>query len=141
MRRVRTVPILVRVVAPVAVAMLAAGVLAGCVASKPTPTYTPTATSSGTASAAPAGPAINLAGTAAQNQAYFDSVNQKFIAAGGDLSGRPFIDNLVAAGYQKVNMEVTPDRTAVDLAADNIQFSIRFGTTCLIGQYGNVGYS
>jgi hypothetical protein len=133
MQRVTSVPI---------VAVLAIAMLTGCVAAKPTPTPTSSAAAgSGTATAAPAGPAINLAGTAAQNKAYFDQVNQKLIAAGGDLTGRPFIDNLVAAGYQKVNMEVTPDRTAVNLAADNIQFSIRFGTTCLIGQYGNVGYT
>lgn len=38
-------------------------------------------------------------------------------------------------------MELTPDRTTVNLAADNVSFSIRFGTTCLIGQYGNTGYA
>jgi hypothetical protein len=114
--------------------------LAGCVPLAPTPTTTAAAPTS-SASATPDAPTIDLTGTAGQNQAYFDAVNQKFIAAGGDLGGRPFIDELVKAGYAKVNMEVTPDRTSVNLAADNIQFSIRFGSTCLIGQYGNIGYS
>lgn len=113
--------------------------LAGCVPSAPTPTKTAVAPSPSTS--ASAGPAIDLTGTAGQNQAYFDQVNQAFIAAGGDLGGRPFIDNLVKAGYPKVDMEVTLDRTSVNLAADNIQFSIRFGNTCLIGQYGNIGYA
>ena len=33
-------------------------------------------------------------------------------------------------------MQVTPDRTAVDLQADTIQFSVLFNGECLIGQYG-----
>jgi hypothetical protein len=60
--------------------------------------------------------------------------------AGGVLDGRDFIDNLVAAGYSKTDMEVTPDSTAIGILADNIQFAIRLNGTCLIGQYGNVGY-
>jgi hypothetical protein len=132
MRRVDT---LQRVMFPVVLAVAMAAALAGCV-----PTAAPTATPkpSGDSSGAPA---INLNGTANQNKAYFDSVNKKFIAQGGDLSGRPFIDNLVKAGFPKVDMELTPDRTTVNLAADNISFSIRFGNTCLIGQYGNTGYA
>ena len=86
-------------------------------------------------------PTLNLQGTASDNLAYFDYVNKNFIDEGGDLSGRPFIDNLVKAGFPKVDMEVTPDRTTVNLAADNISFSVRLGKTCLIGQYGNTGYA
>ena len=125
----------------VTVLALVTTALAGCVAAVPTPTRSAAASPTSSASPTPDAPTINLVGTAGQNQAYFDAVNQKLIDAGGDLSGRPFIDNLVKAGYPKVVMELTPDRTAVNLAADNIQFSIRFGGTCLIGQYGNVGYS
>jgi hypothetical protein len=125
----------------VGIVAVAVAVLTGCVPAAPAATQSastsPTPSSSATADA----PTIDLTGTANQNRAYFDAVNEKFIAAGVDLSGRPFIDNLVKAGYPKVDMEVTPDRTSVNLAADNIQFSIRFGTTCLIGQYGNVGYA
>jgi hypothetical protein len=129
-----------RAVVPAVVFVTVAVALAGCVPAAPTPTKTATTITSSASPTAEA-PAIDLVGTAGQNQAYFDAVNQKFIAVGGDLSGRPFIDELVTAGYPKTNMEVTPDRTSVNLAADNIQFSIRFGTTCLIGQYGNIGYS
>lgn len=135
MRRTGT-PRAAAVLAPALVTALALS-LAGCV---PAPAPTKTAKPSSSASAAVA-PTINLTGTAAQNQAYFDQVNEKLIAAGGDLSGRPFIDNLIKAGYPKVAMELTPDRTSVNLAADNIEFSIRLGQTCLIGQYGNTGYS
>ncbi len=114
--------------------------LAGCVETPiPTPTPTPTSTSGGTA--APVDPEIDLDGSADDNRAYFDQVNAELIAAGGALDGRAFIDNLVAAGYPKTDMEVTSDRTAINGAADNIQFTVRLGDTCLIGQYGNIGYA
>jgi len=124
-------------VGAVASALLLALVLAGCVeAPEPTPTPTPTE------SATPVDetPEIDLDGNASDNKDYFDLVNNDLIAAGGALDGRAFIDSLVAAGYPKVDMEVTNDRTAINLAADNIQFSIRLNGTCLIGQYGNIGY-
>ncbi len=134
----RTTGLLTRIVLPLALGGAVMAILVGCVPS-PVPTATPEPTVS--SSATPAAPTINLDGTAAQNQAYFDQVNEDLIAAGGDLGGRPFIDNLVKAGFPKVAMEVTPDRTSVNLAADNIVFSVRLGDTCLIGQYGNTGYS
>lgn len=132
MRRVET---LQRVVLPVVVAAAMAAALAGCVPSA-APTATPKPSSSGAAK-----PTLDLNGTALQNKAYFDYVNKKFIDQGGDLSGRPIIDNLVKAGFPKVDMELTPDRTTVNLAADNVSFSVRLGKTCLIGQYGNTGYA
>jgi hypothetical protein len=122
-------------------ALAAAGalILAGCIgAAEPTPTPTGTAS---TAPSAPAAPAIDLEGTAADNLPYFDQVNTALIAGGGALDGRAFIDTLVAAGYPKTDMEVTSDRTAINGAADNIQFSVRINGTCLIGQYGNIGYA
>lgn len=96
--------------------------------SVPSPTPTPTAT-------------IDLGGNASQNLPYFDRVNEALIAKGGTLDGRAFIDNLVVAGYPKAAMEVTPDKTTVNLDADNVEFSVRLGSTCLVGEYGNVGYA
>jgi hypothetical protein len=134
MRRVDT---LQRAVLPLLVAAAMAATLAGCV-----PSHAPTPTPKPSSSSTSAGkPTLDLQGTAKQNLAYFDYINKKFVADGGDLSGRPFIDNLVKAGFPKVDMEVTPDRTTVNLAADNVSFSIRLGKTCLIGQYGNTGYA
>jgi hypothetical protein len=122
-------------------ALAAAGALtlAGCIgAPEPTPTPTEAASS---APSAPAAPTIDLEGSATDNLPYFDQVNTALIAAGGSLDGRAFIDSLVAAGYPKTDMEVTADRTAINGAADNIQFSVRINGTCLIGQYGNIGYA
>lgn len=125
-------------VLPGVVVGAAALLLAGCV---PAPEATPTPEPTAVETVAPdPGPGIDLDGTASDNQEYFDEVNLALIAAGGSLDGRAFIDNLVAAGYSKTDMEVTNDRTAINGAADNIQFSIRLNGTCLIGQYGNVGY-
>lgn len=119
-------------------AMLA---LAGC--ASPTATPTPTLVPS-EPSAAPQEPgeaSIDLGGTAESNLAYFDKVNEALIAAGGRLDGRAFIDNLIEVGYPRNDLEVTPDSTAIGGAADNISFAIRLNGTCLIGQYGNIGYA
>jgi len=122
-----------------AVGVVGALLLAGCV-DAPTPIPTPTTTASA-GPTAPAEPQIDLDGTAKGNLPYFDQVNIELIDAGGTLDGRAFIDNLVAAGYPKTDMEVTSDRTAINGAADNIQFAVRLNGTCLIGQYGNIGYA
>jgi hypothetical protein len=132
MRRVET---LQRAVLPLVLCAAVAIALAGC-APKAAPTPKPNPSTSTTGK-----PTLDLNGTARQNLAYFNYVNKKFVDEGGDLSGRPFIDNLVKAGFPKADMEVTPDRTTVNLAADNISFSVRLGDTCLIGQYGNTGYA
>jgi hypothetical protein len=116
--------------------------LTGCVEPGPGPSSSPSASATPSASPTPEpDPEINLEGTAGQNQDYFDFVNQRLIDAGGELDGRAFIDNLVAAGFTKADMELTDDRTSINAKADNIEFSVRINGTCLIGQYGNVGYA
>ena len=118
-------------------AALVAG-LTGCVGEPPLPTPAPVTPSPG-ATEAPE-PEINLAGTATENQPYFDQANIATVQAGG-RDGRSFIDGLVAAGYSKELMEVTPDRTSINAQADNYQFSVRLNGTCLVGQYGVAGYA
>ncbi|PVZ94871.1 hypothetical protein DDQ50_09425 [Amnibacterium flavum] len=120
----------------------AALVLAGCTSA---PTPEPTASTQApvpTPSATPTpDPVLDPAAGALANLAYFDFVNNRLIAQNAAAGGRDFIDSLVAAGFDKARMEVTPDRTAVDLEADSIQFSVRFDDGCLIGQHGAVtGY-
>lgn len=114
----------------------------GCTATSPAPTSRPTPT--GTAPAATgeptpapsAPPTLRPMLSATENRAYFDAVNQAVITANPSAGGRDFIDALVAAGFDKSQMEVTSDRTTVDLQADSVQFAVLFQGECLIGQYG-----
>lgn len=123
-----------------AIAALAALVFTGCV-DAPAPTPSPTTTAPTAQPVEPSAPELDLEGAAADNLDYFDLVNSDLVAAGGALDGRAFIDNLVAAGFPQTDMEVTSDSTAINGPADNIQFAVRINGTCLIGQYGNVGYA
>jgi hypothetical protein len=74
--------------------------------------------------------------SAAENLAFFDSVNEAVIAADVDAGGRAFIDALVAAGFDRSAMQVTDDTTTLGEPADSIQFAVAIGADCLIGQYG-----
>ena len=125
----------------VAGAVIAA--LAGCTQPEPMPTPEPSVSSSATPSAEPTTPPVgaNMEGTAADNQAFFDETNRALIDSGVALNGEAFVANLERVGYPRSAMEVTPDQTSIGIAADNIVFSINFGETCLLGQWGNIGYT
>ena len=101
------------------------------------PTATPTETPTPTAVAG----ALNPEGTAADNKAFFDSTNQALIAANPAAGGVDFTSNLRTNGFDITAMQVTPDITTVGVAADSIQFSVRWGADCLIGQYGQGVYT
>ena len=73
-------------------------------------------------------------------QGQFDEAVSALLATNADPGGRAVIDALVAAGLAKAAMELTPDTTAIGLDADSIQFSVRVGEECVVGQSGNVGY-
>ena len=110
-------------------------VFTACTSAAPEPTSTPSATDSATQTATePPAPALALEpeGSAADNLAYFDSVASAVTA----IDGRSYVDALTTAGFDKTQMEVTFDRTQADLAADTIQFAIRFNGECLLGQNG-----
>lgn len=74
--------------------------------------------------------------SAEENLASFDAVNLQVVAANASAGGRDFIDALVAAGFDRSQMQVTPDRTSVDLQADSVQFAVLVHDECLVGQYG-----
>lgn len=118
--------------------------LAGC-AGTSAPTGAPSVSISATASATPSASATATTpagvhfvpgGTAEENLPYFDQVNRATLAAKPDAQGRDFIDALVAAGFAKGDMQLTVDTTTIGLKANSIQFSVRMGDTCLIGQNG-----
>jgi len=121
----------------------AVALLAGCSADEPVavPSNTATPAPSSSAPEETATPlALNPQGTAAENLEFFNSVMTPFLTTSPESGGREIIDHLVAAGFDKSQMELTPDTTAAGLEADNIQFSVRMNDTCIVGQSGNVGY-
>jgi len=114
--------------------------VAGCVAQPPVPTPTsspPRPTPAGSSTPAPeAEPMLRPELSAGENLAYFDSLILGVLAANPSAGGREFIDALAAAGFDSSQMEVTSDRTTVDLQADSVQFAVLFQGECLVGQYG-----
>ncbi|KRE30196.1 hypothetical protein [Agromyces sp. Soil535] len=118
-------------------AALVAGV-AGCAWGPPAdPTSSsPVAAAETTAPTASAPPILRQQLSASENVAFFDAVNLAVIAANSGAGGRDFIDALVAAGFDKAQMQVTADRTTVDVQADSVQFAVLFQSECLVGQYG-----
>jgi hypothetical protein len=125
------------VLAFAAAAALLAG-LAACTPA-PSPTHTPTATATGssTPTATPTPVAtFDPNGSAKDNRAFFDQVNQKTLAANPSATGMDFINGLVAAGFKKSDMQVTADKTSINLQPGSIQFSVKMGGDCLIGQFG-----
>jgi hypothetical protein len=116
--------------------------LAGCVQA-PTPVPTPAATHS-SPSEVVAPPSYHPNGTAADNLTYFNKVGADLFkstqASAASTQGQLIVNWFVAHGFNKANMEVTPDKTAIGLAAWNIDFSVKFGKTCILGQAGNVGF-
>ena len=82
-----------------------------------TATPTPTATE-------PALPALDPQGDATANLPFFSSIVAAVWATPQNVSGRAYIDALVAAGFDKGAMQVTQDQSTVGNAAESIQFSV-----------------
>jgi ABC-type transport system substrate-binding protein len=123
--------------------LVLAFVLAGCAPAAPTPSAKPPSISAAPSSPATPAPATGFLadGTAQANKAWFDAVNTKLFASNGSANGRTIIDSLVAAGFDKTAMQVTPDKTSINGGVDSILFSVKIGDSCLLGQHGGGGYS
>lgn len=85
-------------------------------------------------------PSLIPGGGAAANLPFFLSINSKFLATNPTPGGRAVIDTLVAAGFVKADMQVTPDKTTIGNDVDSVQFSVRFADGCLIGQTSSAGF-
>jgi hypothetical protein len=107
--------------------------IAGCTQAPSDEETTPAPAPTATASA----PAVALVpdGSAEDNKPFFDQINAA-TAQNDGAGGRDFIDALVASGFDKAAMEVTKDATTLGDRAESIQFSVRWGDSCLIGQFG-----
>jgi hypothetical protein len=112
--------------------------LAGCTVPTPEPAPSRTATASATPSSAPTStvPALVPDGSATDNLPFFTALVGQVWAGADRASGRAYIDALVAAGFDKAAMQVTADQSTVGNDAESIQFSVRWGEECLIGQVG-----
>jgi hypothetical protein len=116
--------------------LVLAGALAGCVPTTPTPVPTQAASATPVpTSTAPAEPVLVEGGTAEENQPYFDKVNLDYYTKNGTGSSRGIVDNLIAAGFRKQDMQVTPDHTSIDLQVDSTIVSVRLKGECLIGDF------
>ena len=124
--------------AAVAGAALVAG-LAGCTAAQDSPTVGSAQPVASGSVAAPrptsSGPPA-VGAEAEQELARFDRVNRATMRRDRAPGGRAFIDALVAAGFEKADMQVTRDRTTIGLAVPSVQFSVLLRGACLIGQHG-----
>lgn len=128
-----------------ALAVLFAGLaLAGCTP-PPTPEPSGDPTGSGSSVGAPGGsptstaapePTLVADGTAADNLPLFTAVTASVWASEDRAAGRAYVDALVEAGFDKAAMQVTRDLSTVGNPAESIQFSVRWGEECLIGQVG-----
>ncbi|GAA1215829.1 DUF6993 domain-containing protein [Rhodoglobus aureus] len=131
-----------RIGGAIALTVAAAVALGGCVASTPEPTATPSNEASATPSpeATPTGPILRPGEAAAANRQFFDLINTEYHDANGRGDGRTIVDSLVDNGFEKQDMEITPDSTAIGLAADSIVVSVRIKGECLLGQFTPENY-
>lgn len=130
-----------------AAATVVAAVLAltACVGDDPKPMPVPTTSQSAsptpTPSETPKIPILRPGGSAAANHQFFDYVNQALHATSGMSDGRTIVDNLVNNGFVKSDIEVTFDTTALEIAVDSIQVSVRIQGECLVGGFSPVAYT
>jgi hypothetical protein len=118
-------------------AAVAAIVLAGCTGGQPTPSPSPT--SSGSSTPTPTATST-LSPEAASAQKTFDDTNRSLAAANASADDEAIVDGLVAAGFDKKDMQITPDTTTIGRAVDSIEVAVRTGDTCLVGQFRGATY-
>lgn len=122
------------VAVPAVLALAACAPSGGQTDATTTPSAKPSASSTPTSQ--PSTPQLQPDASAAENLAFFDQVAASVLAADPAAGGEAFVNGLVAAGFTKTDIEVGFDRTSVDLAADSVQWAVRFNGDCLIGQFG-----
>lgn len=79
-------------------------------------------------------PKLVPGGTAAENLPFFTEVMRDYAAGDGPVEGEPLVEAITAAGFDRAAMQVSFDRTKLDLPADSIYVSVRIGADCLVGQ-------
>ncbi|MBH0083110.1 hypothetical protein [Salinibacterium sp. SWN167] len=130
-----------RLGAVLALTLAAAVALSGCVAETPEPTATPTASTTPAPEASETAPMLRPGENAVANRQFFDQINTEYFEANGRGDGRTIVDNLIDNGFEKQDMEITADTTAIGLAADSIVVSVRIKGECLLGQFAPDNYA
>lgn len=128
-----------RIIGAVLGSSVAAIILSACVGS---PVDPPTSSGAGDPSSATDAPssapaALVPGGTAEENKPFFDATVTAQLAADTASTGQQIAAALVAAGFSASDMQLTSDTTSVGLDADSIQFSVRIGDACIVGQNGS----
>lgn len=124
-----------RAIAALAGATLLASSLTSCVILQGPAPATPERTSVPAPSPEDEQPTHQPDGTAEDNLAYFQATLGAYAASESPIEGKPIVDALAAAGFEKANMQVSYDSTRTNLVADNIFVSVRFDDSCLVGQF------
>ena len=115
--------------APVLVGLAAVAVLAGCT-SQPSPVPSASPTLPADAAAVVLTPESSVEDA----RVVFDRTVTELMAQDPAPDGRAVVDALVAAGFDKASLQVTPDTTYTGREADSVQFSALRGESCLVGQ-------
>ena len=82
------------------------------------------------------GPVLNRGRDGGRQSALLRSIVAAVWAGPDNVSGRAYIDALVAGGFDKSAMQVTKDQSTVGNPAESIQFSVLWAGECLVGQVG-----
>lgn len=124
-----------RLASAAAAGVIALLALTACVPSGPEPTPSTSKTSTKTPTPTPTPtPTLDPAGTAEENFEFFESVVKRMAEESGMTDGSVMIQRLVDAGFNKADMELTPNETAIGERSDSVIFAVRFQGECLIGQ-------
>lgn len=128
---------------PARIARLLAGsgaalvLFAGCSAGPGSSLDSPVTSSPTPAASQTSAPSLKPEGTAEENLPLFRAVVESVWGSEQRAEGRAYIDALVAAGFDRGAMQVTPDTTTVGNPVESLQFSVRWGDDfCLVGQVG-----
>jgi hypothetical protein len=79
-------------------------------------------------------------GSAEDNLPYIDYVLTQAGAGTGLFGSRDAVAALENAGFDRANMEVTSDRTALELAAESITIAVIIDGECALGQWSSGWY-
>lgn len=103
----------------------------------PAPSVAPAPRPSTTPSAPPPDAPLSVFDASAPLQKNVDLFNRTAarVAASGNPVGADFTNALAAVGFDKSQMQITPDRTTINAVAPAIVFAVKVHGECLLGQY------